>query len=74
MLEESAYCKEEKLIEIFRMLDRDGSGKISKDEIKKTLNNQKIREQDLNNFIKKFDLDGDGEIDYYEFVSGMSEV
>ena len=74
MLEESSYCKEEKLMEIFRMIDRDGSGKISKDEIKKTLNNQKIREEDLKNFIKKFDLNGDGEIDYYEFVAGMSEV
>jgi len=74
MLEQSSYCKEEKLIEIFKLLDKDGSGKISKDEIKKVLNNQKIREEDLKNFIKKFDLDGDGEIDYYEFVTGMSDV
>ena len=74
MLEESTYCKEEKLIKIFRMLDKDGSGKISKDEIKKVLNNEKIREEDLKNFIKKFDLDEDGEINYYEFVKGMSDV
>ena len=74
MIEESNYCKEEKLIEIFRLLDRDGSGKISKDEIKKALNDEKIREEDLNNFIKKSDLNGDGEIDYYEFVSCMSEL
>ena len=73
MLEESSYCKEERLIEIFRILDKDGSGKISKEEIKKALNNEKIRDQDVKNFIRKFDLDGDGEIDYYEFVTGMSE-
>ena len=73
MLEESSYCKEERLINIFRALDRDGSGKISKNEIKKALNDDKIREVDLNNFIKKFDLNGDGEIDYYEFLKGMSE-
>ena len=74
MLEESAYCKEEKLIEVFRLLDKDGSGKISKDEIKKALNNERLREKDVSNFIKKFDLDGDGEIDYYEFVNGMSDI
>ena len=74
MLEESAYCKEEKLIEVFRLLDKDGSGKISKDEIKKALNNERLREKELANFIKKFDLDGDGEIDYYEFVNGMSDI
>ena len=74
MLEESAYCKEERLIEIFRMLDKDNSGKISKDEIKKALNDEKVREEDLKNFIKIFDLDGDGQIDYYEFVAGMSNT
>ena len=74
MIEESNYCKEEKLIEIFRLLDRDGSGKISKDEIKKALNDEKIREEDLNNFIKKCDLNGDGEIDDYEFVTCMSDL
>ena len=74
MLEESAYCKEERLIEIFRMLDKDNSGKISKDEIKKALNDEKVREEDLKNFIKIFDLDGDGQIDYYEFVAGMSDT
>ena len=74
MLEESAYCKEERLIEIFRMLDKDNSGKISKDEIKKALNDEKVREEDIKNFIKIFDLDGDGQIDYYVFVTGMSDT
>ena len=73
MLEESSYCKEERLIEIFRLLDKDGSGKISKSEIKTALNKENVNEQDLQNFIKKFDLNGDGEIDYYEFVTCMSE-
>ena len=74
MLDESSFCEEERLMEIFRMLDKDGSGKISKNEIKNALNKEKIREKDLNRFIKEFDLNGDGEIDYYEFVNGMSEV
>ena len=74
MLEESAYCKEEKLMNIFRLLDKDGSGKISKSEIKKALNNESIRDEELKIFINKFDLDGDGEIDYTEFVNGMSDI
>ena len=74
MLEESLYCKEEKLMEIFRMLDKDCSGKISKYEVKKALNSQKVNESDLKKFMENFDLNGDGEIDYYEFVNGMSEV
>jgi calcium-dependent protein kinase len=74
MLEESAYCKEEKLMNIFRLLDKDGSGKISKNELKKALNNENISDQDLKTFIQKFDLDEDGEIDYTEFVNGMSDV
>ena len=74
MLEESSYCKEEKLMEIFRMLDKDCSGKISKYEVKRALNNQKVNESDLQKFMKDFDLNSDGEIDYYEFVNGMSEV
>ena len=74
MLEESSYCKEEKLMEIFRMLDKDCSGKISKYEVKRALNNQKVNESDLQKFMKDFDLNCDGDIDYYEFVNGMSEV
>ena len=72
MMEQNMYCEEEKLINTFKMLDKDNSGKISKEEIKKALNNEKIREKELQNFIKKFDLDGNGEIDYFEFVSCMN--
>ena len=72
MMEQNMYCEEEKLINTFKMIDKDGSGKISKDEIKKALNNEKIRDDEIKNFIDKFDLDGNGEIDYYEFVSCMN--
>ena len=72
MMEQNLYCEEEKLINTFKLLDKDGSGKISKDEIKKALGDKKLRDIEIKNFINKFDLDGNGEIDYYEFVSCMN--
>ena len=73
-IEKNEYLKEERLLDIFKMLDKDQSGKISKDDIKKALNNEDIDEEDLKQFILKFDLDGDGEVDYNEFISNMSEI
>ena len=72
--EEKEYLKEEKLLITFKVFDKDGTGKISKDDIKKILNKEDIEEEDLKQFINKFDLDGDGEIDYYEFLSNMNKI
>ena len=72
-LEQKTYLREEYLIDAFNMLDYDGSGKISKEEIKKAINGD-ISDEALNKLIKDFDLDGDGEIDYKEFLIGMSNI
>ena len=56
------------------MLDKDDDGKISKEEIKKVLNNEDFNEKDLTELISKFDLDNDGLIDYDEFVTNMSNL
>jgi len=69
-LEQKVYLREENLLNAFMMLDFDGSGKISKSEIKRALNGD-IDNETLDKIIKEFDLDGDGEIDYREFVEGM---
>ena len=60
--------------DVFKILDKDKNGKISKNELKKALNEEDIDEEELNQFIKKFDLNGDGEIDYVEFITNMSEI
>ena len=69
-LEQKVYLREENLLNAFMMLDLDGSGKISKAEIKQALNGD-IDNETLDKMIQEFDLNGDGEIDYKEFVQGM---
>ena len=72
-LDQKVYLREENLLSAFMRLDYDGSGKISKKEIKKALNSDVDKEM-LEKIVKEFDLDGDGEINYREFINGMSKV
>ena len=72
-LEQKNYLREEMLINTFMMLDFDGSGKISKAEIKYALNGD-IEDETLEKLIQEFDLNGDGEIDYREFLIGMANL
>ena len=74
LISKKEFLKEEKLLEIFKTLDKDGNGTISKEEIKNVLNGQDLDENDIKQFILKFDLNGDGKIDYYEFVSNMNNL
>ena len=72
-MEQKIYLREEMLIDTFMMLDFDGSGKISKAEIKHALNGD-IEEEALEKLIQEFDLNGDGEVDYREFLIGMANL
>ena len=67
------YLKNERLFEAFRNFDKDGSGKISKSEVGQILIDAKIEDiKSIEDAIKKFDLDGDGEMDYNEFCNMMA--
>lgn len=71
-IDQKVYLKEERLYEAFKAFDKDGSGKISTDEIKNVMD---VGEQaKIEELIKTFDTNGDGEIDYNEFISMMSKV
>jgi len=72
-IEQKAYLREEYLLDAFMMLDIDGSGKISKSEIKTAINKE-VDDETLEKIIQEFDLNGDGEIDYREFILGMSNI
>jgi calcium-dependent protein kinase len=71
-IDQNVYLKEERLYEAFKMFDKDDSGKISIDEVK-----QIMKEDDdakIQEIIKKYDLNNDGEIDYAEFLNMMTKI
>ena len=72
-MEQKSYLREEYLLDVFMMLDLDGSGKISKPEIKFALSGD-LDDETLEKLIQEFDLNGDGEIDYREFLIGMANL
>ncbi len=76
-LEKSVYMKEENLRNAFKMFDADGSGKISVDEVKQILGAQKyqsdIEDSAWEDLIREVDIDGDGELDFEEFLKMMKD-
>lgn len=57
------YLKEERLYEAFRVFDKDNSGKISSDEIKKVLHSETKEDDDnIEKMMKQIDINGDGEV------------
>ncbi len=67
--------KEDMCWAAFKLFDRDGNGVISKSELADVLNNGDLTSafgQDLiNGILADADLNGDGEIDFQEFLQMM---
>eukprot|EP00918_Siedleckia_nematoides_P002298 GHVU01005223.1.p3 GENE.GHVU01005223.1~~GHVU01005223.1.p3 ORF type:complete len:150 (+),score=37.62 GHVU01005223.1:178-627(+) len=64
---------EEELIEAFKVFDRDGNGYISAAELRHVMTNlgEKLSEDEVDEMIREADIDGDGQINYQEFVKMM---
>ena len=71
-IDQKVYLKEERLYEAFKAFDKDSSGKISTEEIRNVMKSDDASK--IEELIKTFDTNGDGEIDYNEFISMMSKV
>ena len=65
------FLKRERLYEAFCILDKDNDGKITKEEIMDVLKSEKSQEKVIENLIKEVDTNGDGTIDYGEFMRLM---
>jgi calcium-dependent protein kinase len=67
-LQERNYLQKEKLFEAFCVFDKDKSGRITKNELMEVLKTQKTQEGEIEKYIKAADKNGDGVIDYKEFL------
>ena len=65
------FMNEDKLNEAFKVFDPDENGLITVENIKKLLNLEENDNEILNEFIKENDKDGNGKIDYREFIKMM---
>ena len=70
-LNKSNYGKNERLFEAFCRFDKDKDGVITKEELLQALKAEKSQESEVENYIKAVDKNGDGKIDYKEFLSLM---
>ena len=70
-LDRQNYLKKERLFEAFCMLDKDNNGTITRDELMRVLKSEKEQEQEVEKYIKEVDKDGDGAINYKEFLQLM---
>ena len=65
--------REAELYEAFRVFDKNGDGFITEDELRLAMLNlgERLTGEELREMIKAADVDGNGTIDYNEFVAMM---
>ena len=66
--------EEEEMVEAFKVFDKDGNGLISAAELRHVLTNlgAKLTDDDVDEIIRKADINGDGKVNYQEFVTMMT--
>lgn len=66
---------EEEILEAFKVFDKDGNGFISAAELRHIMTNlgEKLSDEEVDEMIREADIDGDGQINYEEFVKMMSK-
>ncbi|KAF8652896.1 hypothetical protein AX16_004084 [Volvariella volvacea WC 439] len=65
----------EDLREAFKVFDKDGSGSISREELKGVLHSlgETVNDEDIDNMMLEADEDGNGEISFEEFIKMMAK-
>ena len=64
----------QRLIRTFRVFDKDGNGYISAAELRHVMTNlgEKLTDEEVDEMIREADIDGDGQVNYEEFVTMMT--
>jgi len=64
---------EEELVEAFKVFDRDGNGFINSAELRHVMTNlgEKLEDEEIDEMLREADVDGDGQVNYEEFVKMM---
>jgi len=73
-LDKKVYMAEDVCWQAFRIFDRDGNGKISREELRHVINDDDVKNaaaKDLADIMKEIDKNGDGDIDFQEFMQMM---
>mmetsp|Transcript_115239 Transcript_115239/g.325638 ORF Transcript_115239/g.325638 Transcript_115239/m.325638 type:complete len:669 (-) Transcript_115239:97-2103(-) len=69
------FCEEDICWAAFRVFDRDGSGRICKNELGQVLHSGDVQAimgvESIERALAETDMDGDGEIDFHEFMTLM---
>ena len=58
----------------FSVFDKDGNGYISAAELRHVMTNlgEKLTDEEVDEMIREADIDGDGQVNYEEFVAMMT--
>ena len=67
---------EEEILEAFKVFDKDGNGFISAAELRHIMTNlgEKLTDEEVDEMIREADIDGDGQINYEEFVKMIYKI
>ncbi|KAK7871297.1 hypothetical protein R5R35_007573 [Gryllus longicercus] len=71
----TAEDEERELRDAFRVFDKHNRGYISASDLRAVLQclGEDLSEEEIEDMIKEVDVDGDGRIDFYEFVNALGE-
>ncbi|KAI8988117.1 hypothetical protein BDF20DRAFT_853918 [Mycotypha africana] len=66
---------QEEIKETFRVFDNDGNGYISETELRHIMASvgEKLSQNELDAMLREADVDGDGQINYEEFVKMLAK-